>query len=515
MKNSKNTNKGSRNKSGYTGSKKGPRSNNSKQGIQQNSASSARANSETFSGAVNVPGVSELVTRFPFDKPTGTRFTSYTSDNVTVNYGAPGFCKIYLHTTFGNQHDPNSALNRCAVSLYQHLRAFNGGKAENDPNDIILATIGMANIIGYINWEQRIYGLLNTFSVKNKYVMNPILNAMGVDVSNVRRFKNQLLANINEHIRMAAQFSFPAGQIYTEAMKDYYSSIILESDTIKDQMYFFQPAGFYRFRQMTDKYDGAGYLEYVNFEPSNWSVDQIYAFGNSLFVDYYNNDSMSVLCGDIEKAFQGSILQYTLVSEDYETPMTYNPAALEQIRNITFVENTLMDNDLYQSSNKMYLECNASVTSEHYSEIHSGDYIMTSDNSEPTTDEMYNMIRLHPVLVETEPGGVKAVKCGGFYASKVELYLFNSGRDQWPSVYHLPNVMFIDQSNGVTLELLTMTKAFQYLPTAYVGIEINGKKLIHPVLPACNVNVIAREEVSALHEIVELAMFMPPFVNLA
>lgn len=112
-----------------------------------------------------------------------------------------------------------------------------------------------------------------------------------------------------------------------------YASVYTESASgnIKDQLYMFNPAGFYKF-QLDDQSKGMLKLESI-ISSTSLGLDDLIRIGESLLRDMWGDEDFGLMSGDVLRAFQGDIITLAPVAEDGGLIPVYDPFVLHQIKN--------------------------------------------------------------------------------------------------------------------------------------------------------------------------------------
>lgn len=331
----------------------------------------------------------------------------------------PGMMKLEVTPALPTSTDAASALNVAAFKLYTFIRHENSGSRNYDAPDLLLYVLGVAELYAYVNWLQRIYLVANSYSVENAYIPRTMceLSRINYDdvISNMAEFAYQLDNRLNKLRAYRCPGDMPVFARRAFMFKDIY----IEGPSIKDQMYYFDPASFYKFNLDGD---GAGMLQMTPLHNLCESTDGVLTV-SELFRGFDNllsaiskQEDFSIMSGDILKAYGSNVI--TIGTFDPAPSVAfapvYNAEMLEQIQNGTVYSVTSVDylqsqnlvmsvnTDIKQDPTKAFLVCDPTVT---FSELKAGstlatvktkrDYksarIMTSSKLDPMpTDVMEN-----------------------------------------------------------------------------------------------------------------------------
>lgn len=283
------------------------------------------------------PAILRDAASIPLSWPIGTNLDldiPITSDTHGTNkYVIPGVCAIQLNPSVGRAETASDPINIAAYSTYAFVRYANSGHVNYDAPDFALYLVAMSQVYSFINMAMRIYGSAMTYSQKNRYLPNTILEAQMADADNIRDNLANFRYGLNVLINKTASFAVPANMPFFDRQAFLYQNIYCESDQIKDQMYLYVPEMFFQF---TYNYDGAGMLDEKIWSTDafkKYTFDEILKYGNELLDPIIASESMNIMSGDILKAYKGNILGLASMSEEYTLIPTFNPLVLEQMKN--------------------------------------------------------------------------------------------------------------------------------------------------------------------------------------
>lgn len=147
-----------------------------------------------------------------------------------------------------------------------------------------------------------------------------------------------------------------------------YRDVYIEGTSPKNQMYCYNPEGFYRYNENNPAVtDGAGYLEYLVL-PSFSTIQDFIQFGDSLIQPLLNSTDIGLIYGDIVKAYGSAIITLPSIPEVVPFQPIKDIGVLEQIHNATIVggdkEGAQVANSVVQDSTKSILLSNPVYVSE-------------------------------------------------------------------------------------------------------------------------------------------------------
>lgn len=299
----------------------------------------------------------------PFSQAAGTTFTrefesvpGVTVTNPSALEVVPGIMTLIIDPIIGDAQtadtaDPSSPLNMASMAQYTMVRKANSGSANYDAPDYMMYNLSVANIYSYIVMLQRVYGTCRLYSHYNRYLPNAVISAQHVDFDDVIAHLADFRYGINSLIARASSFACPATMKYFNRMAFLFSGIYAEGESIKDQLYMFVPAGFYKLNEQSST---PGWrLNFVDFcsETANkdklYTVQELLDFGNDLIAPLFQSQEINIMSGDTAKAYgAGNLISLTMIGEDYTIMPSTDLTVLEQMQNADFINENVYENGL-------------------------------------------------------------------------------------------------------------------------------------------------------------------------
>lgn len=251
-------------------------------------------------------------------------------------FSIPGICAIRTMPSVGWADSATSPVNVAANSLYTFIRSYNSGSKNYDAPDLMLYLLSVSQAYSFLNWCQRIYGTASLYSMRNRYLPKALLEAMYVDYQDVIGNMAQFRYWINMFINKLASLAVPNTMAFFAQQAFLYKDIYVEGESVKDQIYFYQPDGFWIFQLNTD---GSGMLNYKqiagDFKPVK--ISDIIAYGEMMLAPIIGDEDFNIMSGDIYKAYGDRILKLASLPEYYPITPVYNLTVLEQMKNAVCV----------------------------------------------------------------------------------------------------------------------------------------------------------------------------------
>lgn len=356
-------------------------------------------------------------------------------------YAIPGICKITLVPSLGRTKSASDPVNVAAFQIYSFVRHLNSGHSNYDAPDLMIYLTAMSQVYSYINYLQRVYGTVSLYAQKNRYLPNHLLTAMGVDPESVRSSLASFRYSINVLINKAASLCVPAVMPLFARYASMYQNIYIEGGTMKDQLYFYNPDGFWFYNLNADQ---SGMLEYKMLPVSGagMTVDDMIDYGNNMLARLVQSEDMNIMSGDIRKAYgDGALIKLTPLPEFYPIVPIPDAAVLLQMKNATIVRGIKVEElNVIQDPSHAHLvfnpKANSSVRSQNYQtkadayllQGYLEDRVLTLDSPEPTPEEIMETTRLMVVgsnyvrsedglnaSLELDTGSEIAIACHYYY----------------------------------------------------------------------------------------------------
>lgn len=286
----------------------------------------------------------------PFSFSVGTPFTQefwYKTlegrvQTQTTEEVVPGIMTMTLIPAVGYATDPTSPINTAAARLYSFVRHANSGHANYDAPDLMIYCVAMGQIYSYINYLMRVYGTCQLYANMNRYLPRAIIESQGVDFDNLIENLANFRYGINALIVKAASFAVPADITYFRRLAFLFSGIYSEGDSVKSQLYMFNPLGFLKFTEVDNPTGGMLMYTPLEYDYNNkifLTTQNLIDYGNELLNPIVYSEDMNIMSGDILKAYGTSgILKLAPISEQLSIAPVPNLEVLEQFQNSTLLE---------------------------------------------------------------------------------------------------------------------------------------------------------------------------------
>lgn len=435
------------------------------------------------------------------------------------SFSLPGMMALDVVPSMGRSSDASSALNLAAFKLYSFIRHENSGARNYDSPDLLLYVAAVTDVYSYVTWLQRTYLICNSYSVMNEYIPRAYCELSHIDfedvIANLADFAYQLDNRINKIRSFKVPGDMPIFQRRAFMFKDLYT----EGDNIKDQMYFYNPDGFYIFKL---DIDGAGSLVNVGLAELTEITGTFKLKVKDLFVGLDNlisriaeQEDFGIMSGDILKAYGANVV--TLAPFDPAPGVGVAPvrdvAVLEQIQNSTVVGRSKLDNnttryyvntDIMQSDLKNYLVTEPRIAMEANNnvegkiEIYSKkalleNRLLTSRYSDPSPEQVLESTRTMVIavgytdqVVGNKISAELELLCGTEIISDCRMIFYETKN----GIERVLNTLSLGYALGIDLD--SQTK-YNELPSSYRMLTLLSQFDYHPCVRICAAKHAATE----------------------
>lgn len=445
----------------------------------------------------------------PFSWSNGTPIDLNMPTSFPDGYIVPGICSISLRPSIGYADNPTDPINVAATAAYSFVRHANSGHANYDSPDLMLYLVAMSNVYAYINYLQRAYASATLFSQRNRYLPNGLLKSMRIDPNDVQKHLADFRYGINVLVHKAAAMAVPAEMTYFMRTSFLYQNVYTEGTSIKDQLYLYNPAAFYKFA--IEPTTSAGMLEMLDIAVSTstlWTVDQLLDMGNQLLNPIIGNEDMNIMSGDILKAYGSDKLIKLMECPEY-LPLIpiFNIGVLEQMKNAEVQGIQGSSNKVTQSTNKAYLihKPRAVKVNE---ELRKSRKLLTTTTDEVTPELVMESSRLKLGFGAAVSNEEAYVYTGSEIVNSMEIIKFNKDGTLQGSFYNGPIKLGALTDVPSVLGTVRDLSNFRFHPAAV----FDYNSVHYPMFDLDNYAVLTSDNVRRLHEAALLSMLNVPAI---
>lgn len=279
---------------------------------------------------------------YSFNRPNGIPV-----DLANENCGAvlglssrqPGICAINLAPTIGISTDAQSPINVAAKNIYSYVRHANSGHTNYDSPDLMCYLTAASSAFSFYAFLARIYGLMNLYSPKNRYLPKMLVEAMNVDYDSILSNLSDFRYQINTLANKLAALYVPSTMPYFTRHYWVYSHVWADSPNAKAQLYEYTPVGFWSWSPRTSSTGSSLTLLPLKKCAFGQSLQPRATYAsltgmlNTIINALLGDEDVGIMSGDIKKAYGDKLLYVTTIPEGYSVAPEYNMEVLGQIHN--------------------------------------------------------------------------------------------------------------------------------------------------------------------------------------
>lgn len=285
--------------------------------------------------------LAEQASRFSFQSFIG-------NGELTGAAKMPSIMSYFFNPCIGTVSDANlqtTAVNLAARKLYSVLSNKSGRTATYGPQDVIMAVLGVGEVVSMVSWMQRAFGLVMTYSQRNRDLPRNIFGAMCINyddfISNMANYRVRLNAIIQTFNKVA----IPANISWFQKAAAMYEAVYMDSPDDMAQLYIYNPATTWILNESV--YEGGTILQSYS-----WCCDR--AGGGQvvqLFTIYLNrlqemvnalltSTTLNIVYADVLNYCNNNnvpMLKLGLIDETYSVKPVYDEEALLHIHNMSIL----------------------------------------------------------------------------------------------------------------------------------------------------------------------------------
>lgn len=285
--------------------------------------------------------LAEQASRFSFQSFIG-------NGELTGSAKMPSIMSYFFNPCIGTVSRDNletTAVNLAARKLYSVLSNKSGRTAAYGPQDVIMAVLGVGEIVSMVSWMQRAFGLVMTYSQRNRDLPRNIFGAMCINyddfVSNIANYRVKL----NTVIQTFNKIAIPANISWFQKAAAMYEAIYMDSPDEMAQLYVYNPATTWILNESV-------YEQGTILQSNSWCCDRVSnAPVVQTFSTYLNklqgmvnalltSTTLNVVYADVINYCNNNnvpMLKLGLIDETYSVKPVYDEEALLHIHNMTIL----------------------------------------------------------------------------------------------------------------------------------------------------------------------------------
>lgn len=275
-----------------------------------------------------------------------------------VNYQIPGIQTIDVMYGPGYSDSPNSGVNVAMLNIFQFLRHNNPRITQYDAPDVGVYLMQMTTPFVLYHELRRLYGIINQVSPVNMYFADDIIKAMGYDVVDITKHKNDLGVYIETFRNQFNVFRAPGNLPLYDYISKMFDKIYTDGESQKSQVTILRPAIYYVFDETSPATQKGGRLvakDYQYRDPNpgvimsstqayykkQWykTYDDIVTICKEVINAFQNSTSVNYISSDIETAYGNNLIQIPPMDLNYVTPVERDEQFLLSLHNAKIYPN--------------------------------------------------------------------------------------------------------------------------------------------------------------------------------
>lgn len=270
--------------------------------------------------------------------------------------------------TIGKSTSDSDGFNTQMRQLWLDMHRKYRGMGGYQKSDLGIAIFCIMQAFALVAYFERIYGIINTYSLYNRTVPKLLKEAFGISndlETNVADFRYTL----NRIISKAQSLCLPKGYAIFESNIILNSFIFKDAESKRASLFAFNPAVYYIWDPTISPTGSAaaGYnIESVmnGSTPDQgypaWELNDIQTLLDRVFDALLNDDDISKMCSDLLAAYGENAVQTVgYLPEDYKCPIVYDYERQLQFHNMTLcgggVSSKIFDGILNPTNANLFL----------------------------------------------------------------------------------------------------------------------------------------------------------------
>lgn len=289
------------------------------------------------------PELTRAAASLPFSYFPGSKLPKLPLVGGQFGYNAvPGVMEIRYVPAIGRSDDLLSAPNVAARAIYSWVRHQNSGSKNYEAVDLMLYILAMESIYVQINEAKRIYGIAMRYEVANRNIPDLILDALGVDATNVRDNLAQFRYGINLAVAKISALCVPKAFDIFKRHAIISTTVLADADSSRAQFYTWVSSGYYVYQPKTST--TGGMLKFKSRGSAARTVWAVLGQINEALDALLTDEDINVMSGDILKAYgRENLYDLPEIAENYTAELYYDEGMLQQIENAICLQCTNLD----------------------------------------------------------------------------------------------------------------------------------------------------------------------------
>lgn len=279
------------------------------------------------------------------------RFINQSSSNISVGivgqFEIPGIMAMNVLPTFGDARTPNDPLNVAGNLVMSYLQRANGRNPMYDAANLQMYLMAVSSCYDFYSWMCRVYGTLALAETQNRYLPRAITYAQRGDYDKLKDQRANFRDMINLFSTTLATLPLPDIYTYSKMTQQMYSRIYKDSNSMKAQLYMFNPSGFWIYKEGVEEHP-VPYLEFFSLDsylgktlsenmsakvPAGLDLDLFSALGEILLQPLLRSGDIRMMASDILEVFGDNLWKVNPIAETYVVEPEFSQEILMQIEN--------------------------------------------------------------------------------------------------------------------------------------------------------------------------------------
>lgn len=407
------------------------------------------------------PALLAAAARIPFPFRPGMRVPvdvhRRASSSTTCDVRIPGVMSIGYAPTIGISRDVTSAASIAARELYGQIRKNYSSSLDADGPDLIMYLFALDQLHAYLEHCKRVYGVVMKYTGNNHEFPDQILNAMGFQArgrQDLRTRHTEMWGRINNLVYNANKFALPADFHLFQRHMWMNHTLYMDIDSEMGQVYLFVPTHYYVVNEVLES--GTS-LTAKSIELLDMDLDSLLAPAEEMVKALSEWGDAYTIDGYIRRSFADQKwLASDLLDQNYVVQPTYSEEVLQQIENLTVINN-LSGLDITQDPSTNAVLCTPR-----------GDMLVDSDFVNWNTEPILNMHKDIPAELDVTTASrltsyfsgyaagssnAKYDTCGTEIVNFVRIY--HEGRDCVFNLIHSTALLHDDMNAGQAIVLIS------------------------------------------------------------
>ena len=281
----------------------------------------------------------------------------------------PGIMKFTTICGPGNAETVDDPVNVASMDLFNTIRRTVSGVTNFDPMDVEMVVLAFDEICQFWTFAVRAISFMYTYNIESTYMPKRLIYSMGIDYDDLsknttgwRNYLNAFAARINV-------LNIPGDLPIFKRHRDLFMNVYVDKDVRKAQMYYYNPAGFRwydevtepgksRLRWLANTYEVGSYIpenvqQAINtfdkalnslhigrksYEAQPITLDVFSTIGNFMLDRLLDSEDVGTISAMILKGLgEDKCYKIPMLPEFMAPRLVFEREVLDQIRNITMV----------------------------------------------------------------------------------------------------------------------------------------------------------------------------------